>query len=130
MKLFNLPLGMSHSLFLTSLLPLLAASPLNLKRDSNSHEAPAITNNPTDIVYRADFPTFNSPNVVGIVQFYSLNGTTKVHIDLTGLPKMQVCSAITYTKVEFLPLKAWTWPMPVRLPECTSTHSTLLWLRT
>lgn len=87
MKLFNLPLGMSHSLFLTSLLPLLAASPLNLKRDSNSHEAPAITNNPTDIVYRADFPTFNSPNVVGIVQFYSLNGTTKVHIDLTGLPK-------------------------------------------
>lgn len=54
---------------------------------SRNFEAPQILDNPSNVVYRADFPFFNSPSVTGLVQFYSLNGTTKVHIDLTGLPK-------------------------------------------
>lgn len=54
---------------------------------SLANPAEIITNNPTDIVLRADFPTANSQSVVGIIQFYSLNGTAKVHVDLTGLPK-------------------------------------------
>lgn len=49
--------------------------------------AEVISNNPTDVVLRADFPSAFSQNVVGIIQFYSLNGTTKVHVDITGLPK-------------------------------------------
>lgn len=52
-----------------------------------ANKAPKIIDNPRNVVYRADFPFFNSPSVTGVVQFYSLNGTTKVHIDLTGLPK-------------------------------------------
>lgn len=87
MKSIHSPQSLVFPLILSSLLQKANATPLNLKRESEEHQAPAITNNPTDVVYRADFPTFNSPNVVGIVQFYSLNGTTKVHIDLTGLPK-------------------------------------------
>ncbi|ONH69769.1 Cell surface superoxide dismutase [Cu-Zn] 6 [Cyberlindnera fabianii] len=49
--------------------------------------AEPIENNPTDVVLRADFPQGNSQTVVGVIQFYSLNGTTKVHVDITGLPK-------------------------------------------
>lgn len=49
--------------------------------------AEVISNNPSDVVLRADFPSAFSQNVVGIIQFYSLNGTTKVHVDITGLPK-------------------------------------------
>lgn len=47
----------------------------------------AINDNPTDVLYRADFPQGNTQTVVGVIQFYSLNGTTKVHVDVTGLPK-------------------------------------------
>lgn len=50
-------------------------------------KAKIITDNPSDVVLRADFPSAFSQNVVGIIQFYSLNGTTKVHVDITGLPK-------------------------------------------
>lgn len=87
MKNVVLPLSVIYTVLISSLLSDLSASPVILKRKSDSHQAPVITTNPTDVVYRADFPSFNSPNVVGIVQFYSLNGTTKVHLDLTGLPK-------------------------------------------
>ncbi|CCH45577.1 Superoxide dismutase [Cu-Zn] 2 [Wickerhamomyces ciferrii] len=50
-------------------------------------KAKVVDDNPSDVVLRADFPSFYSQNVVGIIQFYSLNGTTKVHVDITGLPK-------------------------------------------
>ncbi|KAH3681203.1 hypothetical protein WICPIJ_007838 [Wickerhamomyces pijperi] len=49
--------------------------------------APAILNNPTDVVLRADFPSGGAQTVVGVIQFYSVNGTAKVHVDVTGLPK-------------------------------------------
>lgn len=49
--------------------------------------APVIANNPTDVVLRADFPSGGAQTVVGVIQFYSLNGTAKVHVDVTGLPK-------------------------------------------
>lgn len=52
-----------------------------------AQKAKEITNNPTDVVLRADFPSAFSQNVVGIIQFYSVNGTAKVHVDVTGLPK-------------------------------------------
>jgi Cu/Zn superoxide dismutase len=47
----------------------------------------ALHNNPTDVLYRADFPQGNAQTVLGVVQFYSIDGTTKVHVDVTGLPK-------------------------------------------
>lgn len=50
-------------------------------------QAQVVSTNPTDVVLRADFPSGYSQNVVGVIQFYSLNGTTKVHVDVTGLPK-------------------------------------------
>ncbi|KAL6927440.1 hypothetical protein ACO0SA_003738 [Hanseniaspora valbyensis] len=82
----NFQLSLASVLLLSKLTN---ASPVLTKKEESSqdHIAPEISNNPTDVVYRADFPFFNSPNVVGIVQFYSINGTAKVHVDLTGLPK-------------------------------------------
>ncbi|KAH3674927.1 hypothetical protein WICMUC_002947 [Wickerhamomyces mucosus] len=64
------------------LVPFLALS-------ASAFSAPEIKNNPTDVVLRADFPSGAGPNntATGIIQFYSLNGTAKVHVDLTGLPK-------------------------------------------
>lgn len=52
-----------------------------------AQKAQVITDNPTNVVLRADFPSAFSQNVVGIIQFYSMNGTAKVHVDVTGLPK-------------------------------------------
>lgn len=49
--------------------------------------AVAIRNTPTDVLLRADFPQGNAQTVVGVVQFYGVNGVTKVHVDITGLPK-------------------------------------------
>lgn len=63
------------------------ASALVASAAPTQQPAPLVANNPGDVVYRADFPSGNSQTVVGVIQFYSLNGTTKVHVDVTGLPK-------------------------------------------
>ncbi|OBA27977.1 hypothetical protein HANVADRAFT_1059 [Hanseniaspora valbyensis NRRL Y-1626] len=95
----NFQLSLTSALLLSKLTN---ASPVLTKKEesSQSHIAPEISNNPTDVVYRADFPFFNSPNVVGIVQFYSINGTTKVHVDLTGLPRILVSFHIMFMKMQ------------------------------
>ncbi|CDK25778.1 unnamed protein product [Kuraishia capsulata CBS 1993] len=46
-------------------------------------EAPVIKNNPKNVRYLADLDT---GKVHGIIEFSAKNGTTKVHIDVTGLP--------------------------------------------
>lgn len=61
--------------------------PLLATLATTAASAIVITNNPSDVIFRADFPQGNSQTVVGVIQFYALNGTTKVHVDITGLPK-------------------------------------------
>lgn len=59
-----------------------------LAANAFADQAPAVNDNPTNIVAIADFPQSGKhTEILGTMKFFSTNGTVKVHWDVTQLPK-------------------------------------------